>query len=64
MFRIRFDRFDSLMDQQELAIRSGFSTEHIGEVLFGACDITPGFAQVLERVFGTPAIFWINLQAN
>jgi len=33
-------------------------------VLSGACDITPGFAQALERVFGTPAIFWTNLQAN
>ena len=55
---------DRGMDQKELAIRSGFSTKHIGEVLSGACDITLGFARALEKVFGTPAIFWTNLQAN
>ena len=55
---------DRGLDQQELAIRTGFSTKHIGEVLSGACDITLGFARAFENVFGTPAIFWTNLQTN
>jgi len=52
------------MDQKELAIRSGFSTKHISKVLSGEYDITAKFACALENVFGSPAIFWTNLQST
>ena len=55
---------DRGMDQKELAIRAGFSEKHISKVLSGTYDITAKFAYALEYVFGAPAIFWTELQAN
>ncbi len=50
------------MNQEELAIRTGFSPKHISEVVNGKRGISPSFAKSLEYVFGMPASFWINLQ--
>ena len=50
------------MNQEELAIRTGFSPKHISEVVNGKKGISPSFAKSLEYVFGMPASFWINLQ--
>ena len=50
------------MNQEELAIRTGFSPKHISEVVNGKKGISPAFAKSLEYVFGMPASFWINLQ--
>lgn len=50
------------MNQEELAIRTGFSPKHISEVVNGKKGISPSFAKSLEYVLGMPASFWINLQ--
>lgn len=50
------------MNQEELAIRTGFSPKHISEVVNGKKGISPSFAKGLEYVFGMPVSFWINLQ--
>lgn len=50
------------MNQEELAIRTGFSPKHVSEVVNGKKGISPSFAKSLEYVFGIPASFWINLQ--
>ena len=50
------------MNQEELAIRAGFSPKHISEVVNGKKGISPSFAKSLEYVLGMPASFWINLQ--
>lgn len=50
------------MKQEELAIRTGFSSKHVSEVVNGKKGISPSFAKSLEYVFGMPASFWINLQ--
>lgn len=52
------------MNQEELAIRTGFSAKHISEVVNGIKGISSQFAKSLEYVFGMPASFWLNLQAN
>lgn len=50
------------MNQEELAIRTGFSPKHVSEVVNGKKGISPSFAKSLEYVFRIPASFWINLQ--
>ena len=50
------------MNQEELAIRTGFSAKHVSEVVNGKKGISPSFAKSLEYVLGIPASFWINLQ--
>ncbi len=50
------------MNQEELAIRTGFSPKHVSEVVNGKKGISPSFAKSLEYVFGIPVSFWINLQ--
>lgn len=50
------------MNQEELAIRTGFSPKHVSEVVNGKKGISPSFAKSLEYVLGIPASFWINLQ--
>jgi HTH-type transcriptional regulator/antitoxin HigA len=50
------------MNQEELAIRTGFSPKHVSEVVNGKKGISPSFAKSLEYVLGIPTSFWINLQ--
>ena len=50
------------MNQEELAIRTGFSPKHISEVINGKKGISTSLARSLEYVFGIPTSFWINLQ--
>ena len=45
---------DRQMNQEELAIRTGFSPKHISEVVNGKKGISPSFAKALEYVFGIP----------
>ena len=52
------------MNQEELAIRTGFSAKHVSQVVNGIKGISPCFAKSLEYVFNMPSSFWINLQAN
>lgn len=52
------------MEQTELSALTGASTTYINRVLSGQQDISPDFAEALERVFNVPKSFWMNLQAN
>ena len=48
--------------QRELARRSGLTPKTISEICNGKAPITPNTALALEKVFGRPAHFWLNLQ--
>ncbi len=52
------------MTQEELAIRTGYSTKHVSEVISGKKNISSKFANSLEYIFAIPTEFWINLQRN
>lgn len=51
------------MTQQELALRLGYSTTHVSQVINGHEPITYQTALGLEKVTGVPASFWINREA-
>ncbi len=56
---------DSLaMTQVDLAKRTGLTTKTINEIIKGKAPITQETALKLESVFGIPASFWNNLEAN
>lgn len=55
---------DKNMSQEELAIRTEYSSKHISEVVRGKKDISSEFANRLEYALGIPARFWMNLQSN
>lgn len=50
------------MNQEELAIRTGFSAKHISQVISGKKNISNRFAVSLEYALGISSSFWINLQ--
>lgn len=50
------------MNQEELAIRTGFSKEYVSEVVNGQKGISTSLANSLEYVLGIPSSFWTNLQ--
>lgn len=52
------------MTQSELASRMGRPLKTINEIVKGKTSITADTALQLERVLGTPASFWINLERN
>jgi HTH-type transcriptional regulator / antitoxin HigA len=52
------------MSQAELATRMGRPKKTINEIVKGKAMITPETALQLERVLGTPASFWNNLEQN
>ena len=52
------------MTQEELAIRTGYSTKHVSEVISGKKNISSKFVNSLEYIFAIPTEFWINLQRN
>jgi addiction module HigA family antidote len=52
------------MSQAELAVRSGHPLKTINEIVKGKAAITPVTAIQLERVFGVPAFFWSNREAQ
>lgn len=51
------------MTKAELARRTGLTSKTINEIIKGRAPVTPETALKLERVFGRPARFWINLEA-
>src|SRR6266436_4063206 len=55
---------DRGMSQVELAERMGRPKKTISELINGKCEMTPETALQLERVLGTPASFWNNLERN
>jgi len=52
------------MTQVELARRTGRPVKTINEIVKGRISITTDTALQLERVFGVPAHFWVNLEKN
>jgi HTH-type transcriptional regulator/antitoxin HigA len=52
------------MTQKELAGRMGRPLKTINEIVKGKAAITAETALQLERVLGTPAGFWLNLERN
>jgi HTH-type transcriptional regulator / antitoxin HigA len=52
------------MSQAELAERTGRPKKTINEIIRGKAAITPETALQFERVLGTPAGFWNNLERN
>lgn len=59
------DYLDALgMTQSELSKRIKLSQKTINEIIKGKAPITAQTALELENVFGTPAKFWLNLEAN
>jgi HTH-type transcriptional regulator / antitoxin HigA len=52
------------MTQKELASRMGRPLKTINEIVKGKTAITAETALQLERVLGTPASFWTNLEKN
>lgn len=52
------------MSQAELADRTGRPRKTINEIVKGKATITPETALQFERVLGTPASFWNNLERN
>ncbi len=52
------------MTQAELADRMGRPKKTINEIIAGKTAVIPETALQLERVLGTPASFWNNLERN
>ena len=50
------------MTQVELAKRLGVPLQRVNEIIKGKRGMTPDTALRLERLFGTSAQFWLNLQ--
>lgn len=59
------DRLDELgMTQAELARRTGLTPKHVNQVLKGAATLSADVAQRLEYATGTPARWWLRLEAD
>ncbi len=52
------------LSQLDLARQAGRPAQAINEIIRGKKRITPETALDLERVLGTPASFWLNLESN
>ena len=52
------------MSEQELAEQLDAEVEFVNELLDGYIDIEEDLALELEKVFGIPAAFWLNLEAS
>ena len=52
------------ISQRDLARQAGRPAQAINEIIRGKKRITPETALDLERVLGTPASFWLNLESN
>lgn len=52
------------MSEGELAARLGMPAAAVRELFGGERAITPPTAAALERLWDTPALFWLNLEAS
>ena len=52
------------ISQTELAKRTGRPVQALNEIIKGKKEITPETALELERVLGTPAYIWLNLERD
>lgn len=55
---------DRGITQKHLSSRLGISEKHMSEMVNGEVSFTVKMALLLERVLGTPADTWLNLQTN
>ena len=51
------------IQKTDFALRTGLSQKTIYGIIAGKAPVSPGTAVALERVLGTPAEVWLNLQA-
>lgn len=51
------------ISQAELAARAGLSTKHVNLVVKGNASLSSDVAVTLEQILGTPAEFWLSLEA-
>lgn len=61
---LRSALWDHGMTQAELARRMGRPTQAISEIITGKKSITAETAIQIERVLGTPARYWLHLDAD
>ena len=52
------------LNQSNLAEKCGCHPRKINEIVNGKRSISPEFAIVLEKVFGTSAEMWVRMQAD
>lgn len=52
------------LSESEFASVTGLSLECVQALGAGVASVDPELALVLERAFGRPASFWLNLQRN
>ncbi len=52
------------LGQSDLAVRAGRPVQTINEIVKGKKEITPETALEFERVLGTPAYIWLNLERD
>jgi len=52
------------MSQADLARRTGLTTKTVNQIVRGVAPITTETALLLERVLGTKARFWSNLETR
>ena len=52
------------MSQEDLADRMDKRPSHVNEIISGRRPVTVDIAISLERVLGSPASFWLNLEKN
>ncbi len=50
--------------QEEFAAKIGITSKHLSQIINGTAPITYETALKLEKMFGTSASFWINLETN
>lgn len=50
--------------QHEFAVRAGYTTKHVSQLLQGKTVITEDTALRLERVLGGSAEFWLSREAK
>jgi HTH-type transcriptional regulator / antitoxin HigA len=60
--RERLDELD--MTQAELARRTGLTAKHVNQLVNGVASLSADVAQRLELVTGTPAYWWLRLEAD
>ncbi len=52
------------MSQADLATRTGLAAKTVNEIIKGHAPISTETSLALERVLGTPARFWTNLESS
>ncbi|MDT0212055.1 HigA family addiction module antitoxin [Curtobacterium sp. BRD11] len=60
--RVRLEEID--MTQAELARRTSLTPKHINQIVRGSASVSADVAQRLEMVTGTPAHWWLRLEAS